>query len=313
MTPRLPSKVEDEAVAWFVALRGSDVVEADFLAFRDWLEASPDHGEAYGRVEQVWTILDAPAAGSAARPARVRRPLFGRAAAVWATAGLAAAVAVVFIAPQLTGGPSESYQTAKGERRDIALADGSHLVLNSGSSARVRLAANHRTVNLESGEALFDVVHDPARPFEVRAGKTVIRDIGTTFNVRRQNEGLTLTVLRGSVAVSGGGLGSRSLTEGDQIQVAGGAAVQSKLEDPDAVSAWRVGRLVYRDQSLSDIVADLNRYLPIPVSVDASAGSLRFSGVLQLDREDVMLRRLEGLLPVRATSTPQGARLTSRS
>ena len=193
------------------------------------------------------------------------------------------------------------------------MADGSHLVLNSGSSARVRLAANHRTVNLESGEALFDVVHDPARPFEVRAGKTVIRDIGTTFNVRRQNEGLTLTVLRGSVAVSGGGLGSRSLTEGDQIQVAGGAAVQSKLEDPDAVSAWRVGRLVYRDQSLSDIVADLNRYLPIPVSVDASAGSLRFSGVLQLDREDVMLRRLEGLLPVRATSTPQGARLTSRS
>ena len=51
-------------------------------------------------------------------------------------------------------------------------------------ACRWRPAGEHdRTVELE-GEAEFDVVHDPMRPFRVQAGRALVVDIGTRFDVR---------------------------------------------------------------------------------------------------------------------------------
>src|SRR4051812_38606645 len=113
MTASSRSRIEDEAVAWFVTLGGDEAGEADFVSFRDWLEASGEHRAAYDRVEQAWIALDeaAPEARHAtpSPPARPARSTLG-----WVGAGLAAALALVAIAPQFTG-TTETYQTAKGE------------------------------------------------------------------------------------------------------------------------------------------------------------------------------------------------------
>jgi transmembrane sensor len=133
--------------------------------------------------------------------------------------------------------------------------------------------------------------------------------------VLRRDDQLTVTVLRGVVAIdTQTGTETTQLAAGDELRHRIGTNQSSQTRvDPLEAVAWRAGRLIYRDQPLSEIAADLNRYLPIPISVDAKAGALRFSGVLQLDREDVMVGRIEQLLPVHATLTAASINLSGRS
>ncbi len=323
MTPPSTSPIDDEAVGWFVALQDPDTPEDRFLAFRQWLEDSAEHREAYDRVETLWVALDPPMAENAVvtpflpRRAPARR-VQTRRAAIWSSVGLAiaAGLGAVMILPQMAKPPHiDVYHTAKGERRDVALADGSRLSLDSGTQVSVQLGKKSRTVVLTAGEVLFDVVHDPARPFQVAVGDQQIRDIGTEFNVLRRDDQLTVTVLRGAVAVDTQSSGETTrLAPGDELRHRIGSRQSSQVRvNPEEAIAWRSGRLIYRDRPLSEVAADLNRYLPVPISVDAKAGALRFSGVLQLDREDLMVGRLVQLLPVRATSTTTTVRLSPRS
>jgi transmembrane sensor len=323
MKPQSTSPIDDEAVGWFVALQDPDTPEGRFLAFRRWLEDSAEHREAYDRVEALWVALDPPIVENTVvtpflpRRASVRR-VQTRRAATWSGIGLAiaAGLGAVIILPQMAKPPHiDVYHTAKGERRDVTLADGSKLSLNSDTQVSVQLGKKSRTVVLTSGEVLFDVVHNPARPFQVAVGDQKVRDIGTEFNVLRRDDQLTVTVLRGAVAVDTQTNGETArLAPGDELRHQIGSSQSSQVRvNPDETVAWRGGRLIYRDRPLSEVAADLNRYLPVPISVDAKAGALRFSGVLQLDREDLMVGRLVQLLPVRATSTTMLVRLSARS
>jgi transmembrane sensor len=322
MTLQSTSPIDDEAVGWFVALQDPDTPEDRFLAFRQWLEAAPEHREAYDQVETLWVTLDPfEAENVVVTPFLPRRTPARRAqtrrAAIWSSVGLAiaAGLGAVVILPLMAKAPHiDIYRTAKGERRDVTLTDGSRLSLNSDTQISVQLGKKSRAVALTSGEVLFDVVHDPAKPFEVAVGDQQIRDIGTEFNVLRRDDQLTVTVLRGAVAVDNQTTGETAqLAPGDELRHRVGSSQSSQARvNPEEAVAWRSGRLIYRDQPLSDVAADLNRYLPVPISVDAKVGALRFSGVLQLDREDLMVGRLVQLLPVRATSTTASVRLSAR-
>ncbi len=75
------------------------------------------------------------------------------------------------------------------------LNDGSVVNLNTNSLMRVQLTPELRHVVLERGEALFKVTHDKKRPFDVDAGSTTVRAVGTEFSVR----------VREPVETSGGG------------------------------------------------------------------------------------------------------------
>ncbi len=96
---------------------------------------------------------------------------------------------------------SSTYTTQIGERRSIALADGSTIDLNARSTLRVNFSKTERNVELIDGQALFEVAKDKARPFIVRSGETVVRAVGTQFDVYHKKEGTTVTVIEGSVAV----------------------------------------------------------------------------------------------------------------
>src|SRR3546814_10959773 len=77
----------------------------------------------------------------------------------------------------------DAFNTAVGERRDVALADGSVLRLNTASRVEVVLSKRARVVRLLRGEALFDVAHDPARPFYVEFAHSRLRAVGSALNV----------------------------------------------------------------------------------------------------------------------------------
>ena len=87
-----------------------------------------------------------------------------------------------------------TYSTDVGERRSVNLPDGSTVLLDSRSLLQVDFTARTRQVELVHGQALFSVIHDPQKPFLVRAGATVIRDIGTQFDVKQRPDDTVVTV-----------------------------------------------------------------------------------------------------------------------
>src|SRR5690606_25164596 len=81
--------------------------------------------------------------------------------------------------------------------RSIALEDGSVMLLNADSRARVAISDTSRLVELVGGAARFDVTHDPGRAFRVLAAGTVIQVVGTKFTVERRDGAVTVQVIDG--------------------------------------------------------------------------------------------------------------------
>jgi transmembrane sensor len=325
--------VAETATGWFVRLQSEDASGDDWLAFEAWLRV-PGNAAAYERIESLWLTLDedAPAIRSALdvptpalprRPVSVRRPERRATRRSWLIAGgaLAAtvAVSVVGLANWPTpADPAQTYRTAAGEVSDIALADGTHIKLNGASSLTVRLGRDARRVEMADAEATFDVAHDPQRPFLISVGDRQVRVVGTEFNLRHHAGATALTVRRGLVEVR-----PASSPEAAPARVAVGQQFTHRDGEPHSTIsavepanafAWTQGQLVYQQAPLSEVAADLSRRFSRPVrTADAATGQLRFTGVLVIDQEDAVLRRLEAYAPVTAEVSRTDVVLRRRS
>jgi transmembrane sensor len=206
------------------------------------------------------------------------------------------------------------YETAKGVTRDLTLTDGTRIALNSGSKISVRFDGSARHVQMSEAEASFDVAHDAARPFLIAAGDQQIRVVGTEFNVLRHGDSVTLTVRRGVVEVrpKDGGEAIR-LTAGYQMTHHDGDVLsQVRRVSADDAFAWRSHQLICRDRTLGEIADDLNRSFATPIRVEGDARALTFSGVLVIDDEAAVVRRLVAFLPISARSVAGQVVLSAR-
>lgn len=304
--------IQQAASDWFARLQDDAGLE-DWTAFQAWLEADPAHAAAYDAVEALWVELEDLPADAIPTPTTAEsavaqnvspfapRPKPPARRWVWTGLATAAAAAVVVVAvlPQLTRPTFTDYSTKRGETREVALADGSRLTLGGATTLRVRLTRIERDVTLVDGEASFDIAHLENRPFVVAAADREVRVLGTEFNILSHEKRLAVTVRRGLVSVSGGPEGVVRVAKGQQlIRASGSTASLVRTTDPDAAFAWKAGKLVYRQAPLAEVVADLNRYVATPIRVDPSAASVKVSGVLLVDEEAAMIRRLELFAPI---------------
>lgn len=314
------SQMEIEgAIDWLVRLQGDAVTEGDWREFDAWLTASPANAEAYDAALAFDRRLDLDARlterQTEAAPVVAKVVQLRPARRVWLwSAGIALAAAFVagaVLLPNsgLLGGHETIYSTGVGERRTVALEDGTRIELNASSRLSVRFDRHGRHVQLGDAQAFFDVAKDPARPFLIEAGDTQVRVVGTAFDVRHRDGQVAVNVQRGLVEVrphQQGGAAPFRLRPGQGLshregQVDDALVANVALEE---VAGWRQGRLIYRDQPLSRIVGDMNRLFPRPVKLgDAKAANMRLSGVLIVDEQDAMVDRLSHLLPVRTTTT----------
>ena len=320
-TARLPAdSAADWAADWLVRLQAPHLDEAEAVAFDTWLCAHPGNAAAYDSVLPVMLELDAAAADilRAIKAAPARRP--DRHPGGWLVAGGFAAAAAIALAVlpigALAPAATQSFATAKGERRTVSLADGSSIELNGGSQLSVTFNRHQRRVVMPQGEAVFDVAADKARPFTISAGDRTVRVVGTRFDVRHRGDELSVTVERGVVEVRPGeGAAGRTwrLHPGQRLDTAQGApAVQLSVVDPLQVESWRTGRLIYRDQPLGDVVADLNQQFVQPIALeDPAMAQTRVSGVLVLDSQAAVIRRLTLLAPLKALPSARGVLLRS--
>jgi transmembrane sensor len=166
---------------------------------------------------------------------------------------------------------------------------------------------NPRFAALDSGEALFRVHHDSARPFTLEMGSNRIQDVGTTFNVMRDSSQVRIAVAEGKVIYS---------TQAQTIPLDAGQALLARSDSTTvrvtstpiaSVGAWQNGRLVYSGEPLSQVAADLGRSLGIPIAVSPTIADRPFSGAIALDGTgSEQLARLKMALNVDLVAGPAG-------
>jgi transmembrane sensor len=200
-------------------------------------------------------------------------------------AAAAAILAVVGIATWRLSGTTElapavatTYDTRVGVGDSITLPDSSRVILAPGS--RLTVAASygqgHRDVNLQ-GAGQFTVRHDAGRPFTVRSGSALVRDLGTTFTIKASDGAeITVAVTEGSVLLSDSAAARQAqaveLRAGDRgrLTAHGTVVLERGTVTPDEVS-WVTGMLVYRDTPLAEVRADLRRWYGVVLVVRDSA------------------------------------------
>jgi transmembrane sensor len=271
-----------EAAVWLARLQGDVRTPAREAAFREWLRADPAHQQAFERATDIWADLPEIARPAAARPAAVRRPERSPVALYALAAVLVAALALLTLLWVMR---PAAYSTTVGEQKVATLEDGSRIALNTDSSVEVRYGAKERLVQLDRGEAMFEVAHNSARPFLVRAGDKQIRAVGTSFVVRREGSAVIVTLLHGKVAVTDlrhapGSAAPTYLNPGDRLLAPAQGPSRIDAQPVEVATAWRRGQAVFTETPLADAVTEMNRYGgPRLVLADPALAALRVSGV----------------------------------
>lgn len=330
------SKIEHQAFEWVARKYARGLSDAERLRLDAWLDADTRHHGAYARAMAICNAINLASAPAATAPPQAldepgsvallaadtaspagAHPLSRRGMLLYGgmAACLAATVGTVGLASRYQ---NRVLATAKGEFRKVPLQDKSVASINSASRIEVDFTARQRNIHLRKGEAWFEVARDPAKPFIVASGHARIRAVGTAFAVRRFANGTEVLVTEGTVEVwsQDGAARRRQLTAGERAFVALGSAHSSaKQASTIAVSrqpsevhrklAWREGKLILKNQTLSEAVADFNRYSAKTIVIlDASLGGKRLFGQYQLDAPELFATDVSTVLgvPLRITA-----------
>ena len=320
--------IRKEANRWLVAKNSGTWSETDQHALDVWLAKDRLHRQYYLQMQQLWlsmdaykdqdfpqrqaalqyhsqihldnvvnfpgltdtdTIADQPATKTARWPTQ------------WLKTGGAVAASLLMVLGiqtyQQTG--VEHYQTEKGEQKTIFMVDGTQIVLNTDTEMKVDLQLFERKVLLSRGEALFKVSHNPLRPFEVTAGNGRIRDIGTRFDVHAQANWVDVAVLEGEVSITTR-IQQAALKAGQAATYdANGQLVYNIMPNPQVITAWEQGKLMFVDQPLVDVLTQIARYHSVEFQIDdAKLRQMKISGTFKTANLRLLLETLEAGFPI---------------
>jgi transmembrane sensor len=280
-----------QASEWLARL---DAGRADPAEFEAWRGAEPRRAAAFAEVAAAWSKLDAlRGAEPRRRPAMSRRAWLGGGMAL--AAGLAGAAYLgrdqLLRARTVTG---------IGERRTLALPDGSSVELNTDTEVLWRFDRHRRRLWLERGEVALTVAQDALRPFELFTQQGLARLASGQFNARLRPAGLDLIVLAGQAAIRTAAGEARAAVESatDARQAlavtATGVAVAAAPEtEVQNVQAWRRGEIVFEGQRLSEAIEEYNRYLVRKLVIeDPKVGRMRLGGRFLTDNPETFLEAL---------------------
>ena len=254
---------------------------------------------------------------SARHPARPNRGL--KTARIWlacAAAALALGAVSLFLIHADPPPQAIMHASAVGEIRTDTLEDGTEITLNTDTQLQVSYSDTERRVALIRGQALFAVASEP-RPFTVTAAGSETRAHGTLFEIFLGPEAVAVTLIEGSVSVTPQGAGATRgqgagmppgdtgiatrLGPGERLPLRGGAIESLTQVDTDQALAWRSGMLQFRDVTLEEAVAEVNRYSDIRIRVqDKALGQERLSGTFPAGEPEAFATSLELFLPLRA-------------
>lgn len=299
---RAELSLSDEAIERLVRLHSGGAGAAERMDFLRWRGLSVEHERAAREAEALWGALPETRHAEDYRR-RVRRP---RRWLALAAAACVAAIAITIALPEPLAGLYSDYATRTGERRMLELADGSRVWLNSDSALSVDFSPQQRRLRLHSGEALFEVAKDAARPFIVEARGGEVRAVGTRFDVDSRGPQVRIDVTEGVVQVNSAGSEPVRLSAGERLSYREAAAPEPVQPlDLSSASAWQRGKLIFNQRPLGEVLDELERYVPGRIVLtDNALRQHKVSGVFDLKDPDALLKTLERLQPVKVTHMP---------
>jgi len=297
-------KLRAQAVDWMLRLQEDPEDAALQERFQQWLNEDPARAVIYQRACR--TMGDASHLLSSdldfARNA-AHKPLARRRNVV---AGLLLVLGSS-LAFFLADGPMRlqaDAMTGTGQPQSVTLADGSTVELNAESAIAIHLSPSERRITLLRGEAFFQVAADATRPFVVEAGRGTTTALGTAFDINLTQQGTKVVVTEHAVTVASedGGRAHR-LQEGEQISYDPDGRLQAaETVDIDTATAWRQGRIVFDNSSLSSVVEQIDRYIPGRIVIAQSDLADRgISGSLDLSRPEEALDAFANAIGIRIT------------
>lgn len=303
-----PSAAVNEAVAlqaaeWFFLLQSGEASAQDRQRWAHWCAAQPAHAAAWARAQRVGQTFGQ-------LPPALALPVLGRPAVVQRRAAAKAMAVLLVSAPagwmawQHTPARDlwADHRTATGERREVLLADGSRIQLDTASAVDVRFDSSLRLIYLRSGAIHIQTApdsHAVARPFVVATAHGRIRALGTRFTVRQEARHTRVAVLEHAVELRPADAADRAtvLQAGQQARMTATEAGPAQAVDFDA-DGWTRGLLRVRNMRLQDFAAELGRYRPGVLRCDPAVAELRISGAFQLGDTTPVLDSLPQALPV---------------
>ena len=348
MSTESTERIEEEAAAWLLRREGAAWSANDEVQLQNWLDASAANAVAFVRLEVTWERTrklkalgpglppgvvpppgqwqvspffeqiaqgEGPPLDLAGKPAAKngmkwlpRSATVTQRAGVAATLLLAVGLGAYFIVGIFQG---DRYATPLGGLSAVPMSDGSRMTLNTASEVRVAMSGTERHIELEKGEAFFEVAKDPSRPFVVYAGSKRVVAVGTQFSVRLEGDGVEVAVTEGEVRIeSAKSLRSEntritarveSLTPGKVARstVDGFLVQQKDMSQLQEQLAWRAGYLVFDETPLADAVAEFNRYNAEKIEIgDPQVGTYRVSGKFRPTSFEAFVRLLETAFPI---------------
>lgn len=303
--PSIPHQIALQAVEWQLALQAGEAVEQDMC---DWLSADERHRQAWAHIQQT-----------NARLRLLTDPIARAAVLTPAGASRRKAVKSLMLLFFVGSGGTLLYREAPwraaladvttgiGERRELMLANGTRLNLNSATVVSVTELENEIRLTLFKGEILVTTAQS-LQNTEASASKSLVvasehgelRPLGTQFSVRRQDSYSQVAVFSGVVAASPSAPSGviRNIESGQQGKLYPDRLTAVQTVDAHSL-AWVDGMLVAASMPLAEFINRLRPYRSGHLSCDPALAALPVSGTYPLDDTDKVLDSLAQTLPLR--------------
>lgn len=332
-------QIEEQAARWLARRNDGGCSENDEAEFQAWLEQSTGHVVAYLRLQAAWQQAarlkalntgrspalegwrftsfspDTPAVGETEANAQAKA-LSKRRAPVLSAIAASVVLAVVSATVWYLWPIGQNYRTPVGGFASVPMKDGSNITLNTDSQIRIAVTETERHVDLQQGEAFFEVAKDPQRPFIVTVGKRRVIAVGTAFSVYRDGDDVRVAITEGRVKIedTAASPAAEQNFDTDILTISAGTVaratndgvlVQKKpIPEIEGDLSWRTGYLSFRDTTLAAVVAEFNRYNDAKIFIeDPTIASIRVSGKFRSTQFDAFIRLLEQGFPVQARNS----------
>ncbi|WP_035822151.1 FecR domain-containing protein [Janthinobacterium sp. RA13] len=294
-------RVLEQAADWLMQLHSGAASAQQRRECERWRASDPEHARAWQRAEALLGKLGGlppELAMPALDRSRASRTLARRAALLKLAALLAVVPGAWLLMEQQ--GWRHDYQTTTGERRDIVLADGSRISLNTATTLDVQFDGAQRLLTLRRGEIAVHTAPDAQRrPFFVATAEGRLEALGTVFSVRQEDGQTALAVRESRVRVQARSGAQHIIAEGSQVDFTAAAIGEPRALDGGAL-AWQRGMLLADAMRLHDFALELGRYRPGIVRCDPRVANVRVSGAFPITDTDAALVMLVSTYPVAA-------------
>lgn len=314
------NQIEKTAHEWLMVIMSDKATDTDIDAFEVWRNEDPIHRKAYADVSQIWNEL-----GVLARSPQgenLRQSIYEKIETQkylsnfmdtakkalsfpqYAFASVIMLLAIAFFIQYTPTQAPEIYQTTTSEIQEITLADNSIITLGAMSHVEVLYTNGQRNVHLKRGQAFFDVTKNPKKPFYVKAKDTVVRVLGTKFDVHLGPQDMTVGVLEGRVQVTPKQTETKPskakiLLAGQIVSTSSSGFTDNITKAEIKPGAWRKGRLAYKEETFAKIIADANRYYSKHILLeDDSLANIHVTTSFDVTQIDEFLKTLPEMFEV---------------